>query len=257
MYFESDDFELYYEKIGEGSKTILILPGWGETRNTFFKLINYFKEKYTIYIVDYPGFGNSSFPNRDLDIYGYSLIIKDFMIKENIINPIIIAHSFGGRIATVLTSVFNIRIDKMIFMDVAGIKPRKNLRNLIREKIYKLKKKLIEIICKKNKEAFLENLRLKYGSADYKCLPKNMLSSFRNIINEDLRKYYNEIKSEVLIIWGAKDQDTPLKDGKYICKNIENSALIVFPEGGHFTYLDYNNEICLIIDSFVKDDYII
>ena len=98
MYFESDDFELYYEKIGEGSKTILILPGWGETRNTFFKLINYFKEKYTIYIVDYPGFGNSSFPNRDLDIYGYSLIIKDFMIKENIINPIIIAHSFEGEL---------------------------------------------------------------------------------------------------------------------------------------------------------------
>lgn len=257
MYFEKEDFELYYEKYGDGEKNIVILPGWGETRNTFFKLIQYFKNKYTIYIIDYPGFGNTPFPNRDLDIYEYSNLIKDFLEELNIDHPIIVCHSFGGRIATVLTGVYRVKVSKMIFMDVAGIKPKKKLRTIIREKIYKLKKFYIQKFFKKNKEGRLEKLRKKYGSADYHALPVNMLTTFRNIVNEDLRDYFKNISSEVLLIWGAKDIDTPLKDGYFINKKIKDSALIIFPEGSHFTYLEYSDAVHLIIESFLEEKNVI
>lgn len=253
MYFEKEDFELYYEKYGNGEKDIVILPGWGETRNTFFKLINYFKNKYTVYIIDYPGFGNTPFPNRDLDIYQYSNLIKEFLEELNIEDPIIICHSFGGRIATVLTGVYQVKVSKMVFMDVAGIKPKKKFKTLVREKIYKLKKFCIQKFYKKNKEGKLERLRKKYGSSDYNTLPVNMLTTFRNIINEDLGEYYRDISSEVLLIWGAKDIDTPLKDGYFMNKRINNSALIVFPEGSHFTYLEYSDGVHLIIESFIDE----
>lgn len=253
MYFEKDDFELYYEKYGTGEKNIVILPGWGETRNTFFKFINYFKNNYTIYIIDYPGFGNSPFPNLDLDIYQYSSLIKDFLEELNIDRPILICHSFGGRIATILTGFYQVKIEKMVYMDTAGIKPRKKLKTLIKEKIYKLKKTCIQKFCKKSKEKKLERLRRKYGSVDYNTLPVNMLATFRNIVNEDLRRYFEKISSEVLLIWGAKDLDTPLKDGYFMNKKIENSALIIFPEGSHFTYLEYSDAVHLIIESFIDE----
>lgn len=253
MYFEYNDFELYYEKYGEGSKAMVILPGWGETRNTFFQMISYFKNDYTIYIMDYPGFGNSSFPGRDLDIYEYSLLIKAFLETLDIKNPILIAHSFGGRIATILTGVYHIKIEKMIFIDVAGIRPKKSLLVKLKEKIYKFRKFLIQRFCKKNREKKLKWLRKKYGSSDYNSLPSNMLSTFRNIIQEDLKDYYEEIQSEVLLIWGARDEDTPLKDAKYMQKKIRNSALIVFPDAGHFCYLDYSHAVHLIMKSFMEE----
>ena len=81
MYFTSNDLTLYYEKHGQGNKIILILPGWGNTRETFHNMISYFKENYTIYIVDYPGLGNSPTPNKDLTIYDYATLIINF-IKE-------------------------------------------------------------------------------------------------------------------------------------------------------------------------------
>ncbi|MCI8548150.1 MAG: alpha/beta hydrolase [Bacilli bacterium] len=253
MYYEFLDYELFYEKCGCGKKNILILPGWGETRVTFFRIINYFKENYTVYILDYPGFGNSPFPNKDMTIYDYAILIKNFLIDLKIDNPIIIAHSFGGRIATILSTILDIKVEKMLFMDIAGIKPKKKFRQWIREKIYKLKKKFISYFCKNSKERRLNRLRKKYGSTDYNTLPQNMLTTFRNVVNEDLKCYFKDIKSEVLLIWGARDIDTPLKDAYYINKQIKNSHLIVFKDGDHFTYLQYNDAILLIIEEFIKN----
>lgn len=252
MYYKFLDYNLFYEKLGNGKKSILILPGWGETRPTFSKIINYFKDNYTVYIVDYPGFGNSPFPNKDMTIYDYAILIKNFLIDLNIKNPILIAHSFGGRIATILTTILEVKIDKMLLMDIAGIKPKKTIKQWIREKIYKLKKKLIQCFCKKHKEKRLKNLRNKYGSTDYNNLPQNMLTTFRNIVGEDLKYYFKDIKSEVLLLWGAKDMDTPLKDAYYINKQIKDSHLIIFKEGDHFTYLQYNDAINAIIEEFIR-----
>ena len=48
MYFKSNNIKIYYEKYGNTNKTILILPGWGDTRETFNQIINCFKDNYTI-----------------------------------------------------------------------------------------------------------------------------------------------------------------------------------------------------------------
>ena len=47
MYFKSKDIRMYYEKYGNGKDIMLILPGWGETRKTFDKIIEYYKNIYT------------------------------------------------------------------------------------------------------------------------------------------------------------------------------------------------------------------
>ena len=74
-------------------------------------MIESLKEKYTIYILDYPSFGNSDTINEELTIYDYTIIIEKIIKKEKIINPTIIAHSFGGRIASILIGKNKIKID--------------------------------------------------------------------------------------------------------------------------------------------------
>ena len=48
MYYSKNTYSMYYEKHGNGNKNIIILPGWGNTRNTFRMMIDYLKEKYTL-----------------------------------------------------------------------------------------------------------------------------------------------------------------------------------------------------------------
>ena len=125
MYFKYNDITIYYEIYGNSDKTVLILPGWGNTRNTFINIINLLKENYKVFIIDYPSFGNSPIPNRELSIYDYAQLVSNFIKENSINNPIIIAHSFGGRIVSILFSKYNFKINKLVLMDVAGIKRRK------------------------------------------------------------------------------------------------------------------------------------
>lgn len=256
MYYNKNNYAIYYEKIGHNEQTIVILPGWGDTRKTFNFLINELKENYTIYIIDYPGFGNSPFPNHDLTIYDYTNIIRDFLIEKNINNPTIIAHSFGGRIATLLTGYYKEKINKLILIDIAVIKRKKTFKIWSKEKIYKILKQIKILIPKKHKEWYHKKLINIFGSKDYRSLPKNMLTTFKNVIHEDLRFYLPSIENETLIIWGEKDKDTPLKDAKIIQKKVKNSALIVYPKASHYSYLEYPILTNRIIKIFLQNkDY--
>ena len=84
MKYIVNDFTIYYEKYGNKDKNILILPGWGNNRKTFDYLISILEKDYSIYILDYPGFGKSKFPSRDLYIKDYSYLIRNFLIEKKI-----------------------------------------------------------------------------------------------------------------------------------------------------------------------------
>lgn len=253
MYLKLDNITIYYERHGSGNKTILILPGWGNTRETFYHIINKFKENYTIYIIDYPGLSNSPVPDTTLTIYNYTELIISFMKKLNIINPIIIAHSFGGRIVSLLTGYHQYKVDKLILIDIAGIKPKKTLKKIFKEKIYKIKKKLIKLYPKEKQPIIYQKLLTKYASKDYLSLPPTMHNTFKNIVNEDLTKYFKNITNETLLIWGELDQDTPLKDGYKLKKLIKNSALIILKNSTHYSYLNYPTLVNNIIYEFIKE----
>ena len=103
------------------------------------------------------------------------------------------------------------------------------------EKKYLVRKKLFQL----------------FSSNDYYSLPPNMYITFKNIIKEDLTKYYKKINIKTLIIWGEKDIDTPLKDAKKLNKIIKNSKLITYKNENHFSYL--NKEIIKDINNFLNN----
>lgn len=254
MYFNKNDISLYYEKYGNGKKDILILPGWGDTRKTFNLMINNLKDKNTIYIFDYPGFGRSIFPDYDLNIYDYSNIIRSFIEKEDINNPIIIAHSFGGRIASLIAGYYKDSVNKLILIDAASIKPRKKINIFFKTIIYKFLKKLQLLLPKQKRSLYLKKLINIFGSTDYKSLNSNMYNTFKNIVNEDLTYSIKNINVPTLLIWGKNDKDTPLKDGIKFHKYINNSKLEIIDNAAHFPYLNYPSKINNLINDFIEKE---
>ena len=225
---------------------------WGNTRPTFEYMIGSLKNNYTIYIIDYPGFGNSSFPNRDLTIYDYADLMKIFINILNIKNPIIITHSFGTRIALILNSKLKIKFKKLIIIDGAGIKKKRNIFFKVKQISYKLLKKIGNILPKKIKNLYIKKLINIFGSEDYKSLNDNMKKTFSNIVNEDLSYLLKDVKSETLLIWGEKDYDTPLCDAIKMNSIIADSGLIIIKNGTHFSYLDAPFYINKIIIEFIN-----
>lgn len=254
MYFTDNDITIYYEKYGNSKENIIILPGWGDNRLTYSYMINYLKEYFTIYILDYPGFGKSPFPNKDLTIYDYSNLIYEWIKSLNITNPTLISHSFGGRIVTTLLGYYNYKFKNIIYMNSAGIKHKKNLKQKAKTISYKLLMRITNLFPNNLKEKTKNYLFNKYASNDYKNLNTNMRKTFKNIVNEDLLPYIKNIKTKVLIIWGNNDKQTPIKDAYTMKKLIKNSELIVIDKSEHFTYLDQPYLINKIILTQIKSE---
>ncbi len=254
MYFTYENITLYYEKFGNKEKNIIILPGWGETRNTFSYMIDFLKNYFTVYIVDYPGFGNSTFPKKDLTIYDYTNLIYEWIQNIKICDPILIGHSFGGRIIITLLGYYHYPFNNIILMNSAGIKPRRTIYKKIKTVTYKLLKKIKYIIPKRYRKKYQNYIFSIFASNDYRNLDPMMMQTFKNVVNEDLKPYLKYIKSKTLLIWGKNDEATPVKDGNIMNKLIPNSELIIIDKTTHFTYLEKPNLINSILYEQLKDE---
>ena len=60
-----------------------------------------------------------------------------------------------------------------------------------------------------------------------------MRETYLNVINEDISGLFSQIKVPTVIIWGEKDDITPIADAYLIKKEIKNSILEILPNVGH------------------------
>lgn len=230
-----DNININYEMIGYG-KPIVFLHGWEANHNTFNKLIEKLSEGYSFYLLDLPGFGDTVI-DTSLTVYEVCDLIHKFIQKLNIINPVIIGHSYGGRIGIIYASKYKTK--GLILLASHGVKLKLKGIKRIKQGIYKKFNKL--------------GIKIKMGSNDYinsKGYKRKMLV---DTVNQDLTQEMNKIDIPVLMLYGINDNETPIFPvGNYINKNIRNSVLIKIEDAGHFVYLDKPLIVALIINSFLE-----
>ena len=92
------NLEVNYIQYGEG-KDIVLLHGWGQNIEMMKPLGDNLCSNHRITILDLPGFGESEDPKEVWNIGDYSNMLEEFLKKLDIKKPVIMGHSFGGRIA--------------------------------------------------------------------------------------------------------------------------------------------------------------
>ncbi len=98
MKIKVKNININYIQYGEG-KDILLLHGWGQNIEMMKPIGDNFNDRFRITILDLPGFGESEEPSSIWNITSYEEMLEDFIKEVKIKKPIIIGHSFGGRLA--------------------------------------------------------------------------------------------------------------------------------------------------------------
>jgi pimeloyl-ACP methyl ester carboxylesterase len=239
------NYEIIAPKNNNGKqKTVLFLHGWGGSTSSFFYIQKQLSNYKTINL-DFYGFGKSSELAYPYDTYLYALSIYELLLKLNETTVTIVSHSFGGRIAILLSSIFNIKVEKLILISSAGIKPRRFLGYYLKVYLYKFCKFLV------NKKIVSKKLLKLFGSSDYKQLNNIMKATLIKVVNQNLRQYLKLINSPTLIVWGLKDKITPYYMAKILHKQIKNSTLLVYKKSGHFCYLENLNKFCNTLQTYL------
>ena len=120
------DVNVNYIQYGEG-RDILLLHGWGQNIEMMKPIGDNFSDKFRITILDLPGFGNSKEPQSPWTIGDYSDMLEIFVREVGIVKPIVIGHSFGGRLAIRYSA--NNPIDKLVLFGAPCIRIEEELEN--------------------------------------------------------------------------------------------------------------------------------
>ena len=240
MFYSYCDVKVFYKFRNKVSKNpVLLLHGWGVDCDIFDNIVSQFPNK-SFLCVDFPPFGKSQKKIENFNIYSYVTMIMSLCQHLNIEECDILAHSFGGRVAGILASVKCSLVRSCIFVDSAGILPKRNLKYYFKIYKYKLFKKL-----------GISTLNM--GSKDYRQLDDNLKKVFNSIVNEDISPYFKSITSKCLIVWGEKDKETPLYMAKKMHRYIKNSKLKIIKDTGHFCFLSSPLSFYKIISEFWEE----
>ncbi|OJJ16430.1 alpha/beta hydrolase [marine bacterium AO1-C] len=243
------DIPVHYKVTGEGPH-LLLLHGWGCDLEIFKPIQDHLSQRYTTYSIDFPGFGKTPDPPQPWSTEEYAALTEEFIQKLNLENPILLGHSFGGRVSIRLSAKHP--IPKVILTGGAGLKPKRKLDYYIKVYSYKTVKNVLKLPGLRNySEQILEKYRKKSGSSDYQKASGIMRQTLVKVVNEDLRYLLPSIKASTLLIWGENDTATPLSDAHVMEKEIPDAGLAVLKNAGHYGFLEKQAEFLIILDHFI------
>ncbi|MFB4165589.1 alpha/beta fold hydrolase [Alteribacillus sp. JSM 102045] len=252
MNIDIDGVKVNYHVSGEGADVVL-LHGWGANIQAFAPVHQSLEKHFKVWSIEFPGFGESEEPPEPWTVGDYTDMLGKFLSKLEIDRPILVGHSFGGRVSIKYASSHPVR--KVVLVDSAGIKPKRKLKYYVKVYTYKAFKKLLKLpVIKRYEEGILKKVKGKLGSADYKNVSGTMQQTMVKVVNEDLRHHLPHIKAPTLLVWGENDEATPVEDGRLMEEMIPDSGLVVLEKAGHYAYLDKLNQFLIVLDSFLQKD---
>ena len=224
--YKTKHFRISYNIIdNNAARNIVFLHGWGSNKELMAMAFGKYFSKYNHIYIDLPGFGAS--PNDVfLTTNDYANIINLFLQECKITqeceiasekkSPIIVGHSFGGKIALLLNC-------EIILLSSAGILLPKPLKIRLKIAFAKILKKL--------------PLNFSFLRAnDAKDLSPIMYEVFKQVVQEDFATYYKNFTQKATIFWGKEDTATPLQAYNIICELMPNAKSHVL-NGDHYFFL--------------------
>lgn len=251
MFIEVDGIRTHYTDEGEGTP-VLLLHGWGSSVDAFLGIRRALSEHFRTIALDFPGFGESDMIPQPWDVGDYVDFTLRFMRALELRDPVLIGHSFGGRVILKMVGSGLANPEKIVLIDSAGVRHRRSLRARIRIAAFKTVKWFLLLPgIRRVSVGLLDRARKHFGSADYNSAPDVLRQTLVRVVNEDLCEYMPHIACPTLLIWGDQDKDTPLSDAKVMESRIPDCGLCVIKGAGHFSFLHSPFEVNAILNSFL------
>lgn len=258
--YHYNNLSVSYNRVGmQDRQPLIILHGWGSNKQVMMPLAKQLSDIRDCYVLDLPGFGNSSVPNQPWSVDDYADLIQRFIEELKFDSVDLLVHSFGGRIALKLCAHIKIQqsIDKVLITGGAGMKPKRNFLYYLKKYTAKLLKAPFLILPSSLRGKTLDRLRKtslwkSLGSSDYSKLNGVMRETFVKTVTEYLEPCLPEIPHDVLLLWGSDDQAAPLYQAERMERGIKNAALVVIDNAGHYAFLDRPTYFTSIAKAFFE-----
>jgi pimeloyl-ACP methyl ester carboxylesterase len=196
---------IFGETSGEGKIRVIWLHGWGRTGADFAESAELLAQRGVASLaLDLPGFGASPPPATAGGARTYATLLVSALKEVGSTPVVLVGHSFGGRIASVLASTYPELVSGVLFTGAPLVKRSSGGRSPLAYRIIRKARRLGLV-----SESRLEKARQRYGSVDYRAAQGVMREVLVASVNESYEVELKNIHQKVIALWGSEDHDVP------------------------------------------------
>ena len=181
---------------------------------------------------DLPGFGASPVPDEAIGADAYADIVAD-LLDDFDRPPVLVGHSFGGRVAVCLAAKHPDRVASLVLAGAPLIRLETGRRPPL---AYRAARWLNRVGLVSDER--LEREKRSRGSADYRASSGVMRDILVKVVNESYESQLSRITQPVLLLWGENDREVPVSVAESASALLTNSTLEVLPGVGHLVPTD-------------------
>jgi pimeloyl-ACP methyl ester carboxylesterase len=240
--------------IGGTGDPLLVLHGAGGNRG-WRRWMAAVAERHTVYAPTHPGFGQSDAADWMQGIDDLGRFYLWFLDELGLSRVHLLGHSIGGWTAAELATMHPGRIDRLILVAPAGLKPAEG--------------EILDIFYFSPEEV------LKYSVHDPASVPEwselfgrppkpaEIDIATRNremtarltwkpyMFNPRLSYFLPRVKTPTLIVWGRQDRIVPPMCGEQYQRLLPNATLHLFDQCGHLPPIEHPNAFAKLVLDFV------
>ncbi len=258
-----DAFKIFYHEGGKG-ETILLVHGFGLSKESWTVFAKSLTPKYHVVIIDLPGHGKSSkLMDQSYTIDIQADRINKFADKLKLKKFHIVGNSMGGTIAGEYAVKYPERLLSLALFDTGGVPSAERSEYI--SLIYQGKNVLIANTLEEYNKT-LEFLFFKVPpmsksvkEADFKRtiadakIKRKIFPDMLSGSTPPLETKLQDIKAPTLILWGDKDRITDVSSTKILEEGISNSKTIIMKDCGHMPMTERPEETAEHYLAFIKD----
>lgn len=227
--------------------------------------------KRAVYAIDMLGYGLSDHPwPADTSVWGHADCLALLFTQLDLTNIVLVGHGLGGGVAQVLATRLSAeRVAALVLIDTIcyehAFAPDWPLADMQKSQDPELpwnvdpadlQRELREHLPKAvvNTKGFAKVID-QYASPWNSNLGKEVLYQHVRLL---VPYYSNAVSSDmkalgrpVLILWGEKDQQNPLKYAQRLQREIPGSQLVTIPDAGHLVLFDAPDRVANALTNFI------
>jgi pimeloyl-ACP methyl ester carboxylesterase len=242
------DGTLFGEPYGEGPVRVVFLHGWARRGGDFAACATELAARGVASVaLDLPGFGSSPDPTVAGGARHYATLVAPALAEMSDDPLVLVGHSFGGRVATVLAADHPALVRALVLTGVPLVRLRAASKPPWRYRVTRFKYARGWVSEKR-----MEKARQRYGSTDY----RNARGVIRDVLVANVNESYEEelarVRVPVAMIWGELDREVPEEVAARATELLETPHTFHRVAGvGHFVPNEAPNEIVSAVEELL------
>ena len=232
---------------------IIWLHGWGQDHRSLLRLASLYKNQARNTLYDLPGFGKSAMLEPGAGTADYAdAIIRDLR-KAGPGHRIVAGHSFGCRVALRIADQAPELVAGLVLISAAGLRRKRGLFWTLKSLGLKLLGKIAHLSDRVFNTALKAKYSERFGSHDYQAAGP-LRPTLVATVTEDLSEISTRLGTNVLLLYGDEDTETPPELGIRYHKLLANSCFRILKGFGHLNILTTGAHQCQhSINQFIRD----